>query len=73
MYVPPRISDLACQLPRYGCAPGLALNLTVLDENGEAWDFSLKRMWDKAEKLIATQQRTLLVSSPMCIAFSASY
>ena len=63
--------DLACQLPRYGCAPGLALDLTVRDENGEAWDFSLKRIRDKAERLIAEQQPTLLVGSPLCTKFSA--
>ena len=71
MYSPPRVSELARQLPKYECVPGLALDLTVLDSNGEPWDFSLKRMRDKAEKLIATQQPTLLIGSPMCTAFSA--
>ena len=71
MYSPPRVSELARQLPKYECVPGLALDLTVLDSNGEPWDFSLKRMRDKAEKLIAAQQPTLLIGSPMCTAFSA--
>ena len=50
---------------------GLALDLAVLDENGVAWDFSLKRMRDMAEKLIAEHQPTLLVGRPMFTAFSA--
>ena len=56
IYSPPRVSELARQLPKYECAPGLALDLTVKDSNGEAWDFSLKRMRDKAEKMIETQR-----------------
>ena len=34
-YSPPRISALAKELPSYGIAPGLALDLTVPDENGD--------------------------------------
>ena len=34
-YSPPRISALAKELPGYGIAPGLALDLTVPDEHGE--------------------------------------
>ena len=33
-YPPPRISALAKDLPSYGIAPGLALDLTIPDENG---------------------------------------
>ena len=36
-----RHSALAKDLPTYGIAPGLAFDLTVPDENGEPWKFSL--------------------------------
>ena len=69
-YSPPRISALAKELPNYGIAPGLALDLTVPDENGEPWDFSRPAMRAKAERLLEQQQPTLLVGTPMCTAFS---
>ena len=69
-YSPPRISALAKDLPSYGIAPGLALDLTVPDENGEPWDFSRPSMRAKAERLLDAQAPTLLVGSPMCTAFS---
>ena len=69
-YSPPRISSLAKDLPSYGIAPGLALDLTVPDENGEPWDFSRPSMRAKAEMLLDAQAPTLLVGSPMCTVFS---
>ena len=67
---PPGISALARELPSYGIAPGLALDLTVPDENGEPWDFSRPSMRAKAEKLLEAQAPMLLVGSPMCTVFS---
>lgn len=69
-YSPPRISALAKELPSYGIAPELALDLTVPDENGEPWEFSRPSMRAKAEKLLDAQAPTLLVGSLMCTAFS---
>ena len=69
-YSPPRISALAKELPSYGIAPGLALDLTVPDENGEPWDFSRPSMRAKAEKLLDVQEPTRLVGLSMCTAFS---
>ena len=69
-YSPPRISALAKDLPSYGIAPGLTLDLTGPDENGEPWDFSRPSMRAKAERLLEAQAPTLLVGSPMCTAFS---
>ena len=69
-YSPPRISVLAKELPSYGIGPGLALDLTVPDENGEPWDFSGPSMRAEAEKLLDAQEPKLLVGSPMCTAFS---
>ena len=70
LYSPPRISALAKMLPSYGIAPGLELDLTVPDENGEPWNFSGPSMRAKAEKLLDAQKPLLLVGSPMCTAFS---
>ena len=64
------MSALAKELPSYGIAPGLALDLTVPDENGEPCDFSRPSMRLKAEKLLDEQKPTLLVGTPMCTAFS---
>ena len=64
------ISALAKELPSCGIAPGLALDLTVPDENGEPGDFSRPSMRSKAEKLVDEQKPTLLVGTPMCTAFS---
>ena len=69
-YSPPRIGALARDLPGYGIAPGLALDLTVPDENGDAWDFSRPCMREKAEQLLDEQKPLLLVRTPMCTAFS---
>ena len=69
-YSPPRVSALAKELPSYGIAPGLALDLTVPDENGEPWDFSKPRMRAKAERLLDEQMPTLLIGTPMCTPFS---
>ena len=69
-YSPPRVSALARDMPSYGIAPGLALDLTVPDENGEPWDFSRRSMRVKAERLLDEQAPTLLIGTPMCTAFS---
>ena len=69
-YSTPRVSALAKELPSYGIAPGLALDLTVPDENGEPWDFSRPSMRAKAEKMLDEQKPTLLIGTPMCTAFS---
>ena len=57
-------------MPSYGIALGLALDLTLPDENGEPWDFSRPSMRAKAEKLLDAPEPTLLVDSPMCTAIS---
>ena len=59
-YSPPRVSALARELPSYGIAPGLALDLTVPDENGDLWDFSIPAMRAKAERLLDEQAPLLL-------------
>eukprot|EP00972_Heterocapsa_arctica_P073147 10803347-Heterocapsa_arctica.AAC.1 len=39
IYSPPRVTDMARARPSLGIQPGFALDLTVLDANGRAWDF----------------------------------
>ena len=46
-------------------------HITVDDETGQPYDFSVKAQRTKAELLIDEQQPTLLIGSPMCTAFSA--
>ena len=50
--------------------PGLALDVTVDDDTGQPYDFSVKAQRDKAEALLDAQQPVLLIGSPMCTAFS---
>ena len=70
VYSAPRVTAAAKRHPRFGCIPGLALDLTVNDGNGEAWNFSIPAMRKKAEALIDQEQPLLLIGSPMCTAFS---
>ena len=69
-YFAPRVTAAANRHPRFGCIPGLALDRTVNDENGEAWNFSIPAMRKKAEALIDLHEPLLLIGSPMCTAFS---
>ena len=48
-------------MPEYGIAPGLALDLTTCDGKGAPWDFSIRAMREKAERLI-DEQRPLFVN-----------
>ena len=54
----------ARRLPRYGLQPGLALDITVDDETGQPFDFSVKTQRTKAEALLDEQQPMLLIGSP---------
>ena len=64
VYSAPRVTELARLLPKYGCAPGLALDLTT------GWDFSKRDQREKAELLLDTERPLLLVGSPSCTPFS---
>ena len=70
-YSPPRIIALARELPGYGIASGLALDLTTHDAQGRPWDFSKAEMRAEAERLFEEQKPTLRVGTPMCTAFSS--
>ena len=51
--------------------PGLALDLTVKDEQGNPWDFHDPEKRRKAEKIIDAEKPMLLIGTPMCAAFSS--
>ena len=70
VYSPPRVGELAGRLTKYGCAPGLAFDITTCDEHGVPWDFSLPERRAEAERRIDAERPTLLIGSPMCTAFS---
>ena len=50
--------------------PGLALDLTTVDELGNLWDFDKKHMREKARARLNAQKPVLLIGSPMCKASS---
>ena len=66
---PPRITACAKLLPGFGIVPGLALDLTTVDENGVAWDFDIPSRREEARRRIKEQKPMFLVGSPMCTAF----
>ena len=53
IYSPPRVTACAKSLPGFGIVPGLALDVTTVDENGVAWDFDIPSRRDEARRRIA--------------------
>lgn len=68
VYSPPRVTKMA---ERLKMMPGMALDLTGTDEEGNAWDFNVEEMREKAERIVRERKALLLIGSPMCSAFSA--
>ena len=71
IYSPPRVTAAAEILKELDIDPGLALDLTTCDENGEPWDFGKDIMRAKAKRLVEEQKPMLLIGSPMCTMYSA--
>ena len=63
MYSPPRMV-LASE--RLGMKAALSLDLIVLDDEGEPWDFTVPARKAKAMSLLKEDCPALLVVSPMC-------
>ena len=59
----------AAQLPELDMEPGLALDFTTTDEDGNPWDFDQEHMREKALKLVDETKPELLIGSPMCKLF----
>ncbi len=53
-----------------GLRAGVALDIEVLNENGEKWDLTRKRMQDEAMNIIDETMPNLVVGSPPCSMFS---
>jgi hypothetical protein len=70
VYSAPRVADVARRQPRLGAIPGLSLDLTGCDAQGNPWDFNIIGQRNKAEKLLDEQRPLLLIGTPMCTAFS---
>ena len=68
VYSPPRVTAWAKRMPGFSIVPGLALDLTTVDENGVAWDFDRP---ERREARIAREKQMFLIGSPMCTALSA--
>eukprot|EP00972_Heterocapsa_arctica_P028471 4187953-Heterocapsa_arctica.AAC.1 len=56
--------------PNLGIKPGFALDLIILDEFGNRWDFDVPAQRQRAMEKIRTEKPQLLIGSPMCTAFS---
>jgi hypothetical protein len=70
IYSPPRITDLLKRTRSRHLMAGFALDLTVLDEDGEPWDFTVLEKREKARKLVRVQKPYMLIGSPSCKGFS---
>ena len=55
---------------KLGIIAGVSFDLTIDDDDGEPWDFSVEAKRIKAEKIIRVKKALLLIGSPMCTAFS---
>ena len=67
VYSPPRVTARA---QFHGIEGGVALDLTVNDEKGIPWDFSIPERRAAARKLLAETKPYLLIGSPPCTPFS---
>ena len=67
VFSPPRVAAMAAKM---GLVPGSSMDITTTDETGEPWNFSIKRMRDKAEAKLMKEKPLLLVGSPECRMFS---
>ena len=67
VYSPKRVNGIGEML---GLIPGLSLDLTENDVDGQPWDFNIKEKRDKARRLVTEKKALLVIGSPMCSAFS---
>eukprot|EP00972_Heterocapsa_arctica_P102279 15070258-Heterocapsa_arctica.AAC.1 len=70
IYSPPRITSMAKSNPNLGVKPGFAMDLIILDEFGNRWDFDVPSQRQRAMEKIRTEKPQHLIGSPMCTAFS---
>ena len=53
-----------------GLIPGMSLDLTENDVDGQPWDFNIADKRERAMRLVKSKKALLLIGSPMCAAFS---
>lgn len=63
IHSPPRVVRFTKEFNLVG---GWSLDLTVVDDEGEVWDFSKPEMLDKALELVWRDPPSLVIDSPMC-------
>ena len=66
VYSPPRVTAAIKMLPSLRLIPGLAMDLTTLDDEGRPWDFSQHRSREKARRQLEKQKPALIIGSLMC-------
>ena len=69
IYSAPRVTRVAKMIPSLGVLPGFALDLSVNDKDGKAWDFDHQERREAARKLLDEEQPMLVIGSPMCTEF----
>ena len=58
IYSPPRVTEMLRGMTDHGMAPGLAMEIRVIDPlEGKPWDFSVKRERQRALRLIRKKNR----------------
>ena len=67
VYSPPRVS---LDAQKHEFRAGWSLDLNTVDDNGEAWNFDILEMGERAEQMVSFDKPELLVVSPVCGAFS---
>jgi hypothetical protein len=70
IYSPPRVTDLLKTMRSTHLMAGVALDPTVLDEDGKPWDFTDESKRKKARRLVREQQPYMRIGSPSCKDFS---
>ena len=71
IYSPPRVTAEIRRGRWKHLAPGVALDLTVVDPlDGQPWNFDSAEKRERARRLLREQKPLLLIGSPMCTAFS---
>ena len=71
LYSPPRITAGATQLLHLGCIPGVAFDLTIVDEHGKPCGLDDADQRQRAWSIFAKEKLARVIGTSMCRAFSA--
>ena len=69
VYSKPRVTAAIKMLPSLKLVPGMALDLTTEDENGDPWNFAYADRRAEARRRLAEQRPVLVIGSPACTEF----